>query len=365
MKVVTIQPDEFTAHVATAFDYEFDGTSTFKPHKKPKLPKSFGIGVIHGSSGSGKSTLLAEFGNATTPNWNQDKAIVSHFSTPEGGVAKLSASGLNSIPTMCKPYHVLSNGEKFRADLARQLHSNSVIDEFTSVVNRDVAKAASGAVAKYIRGNDITNVVFSTCHDDILEWLEPDWTYDTDTCDLRVGRYLQRPSIRLDIYRCHWSEWEIFKKHHYLSSQMNKCCTCFIGMIGEKRVAFSASIPLPSLIPPLYIGDERNKYRESRTVVMPDFQGLGIGTRFSDAIAQHWLDSGYRFFSKTAHARMGLYREKSPLWRATSTNLKSRAKSQKCSKKEAWHHMMLDTKRLCYSHEYTGRDKHPPRKEGD
>jgi len=129
-------------------------------------------------------------------------------------------------------------------------------------------------------------------------------------------------------------------------------------MIGDKKVAFSASIPLPSKIPPLYPGDTRNKYRESRTVVMPDFQGLGIGTRFSDAVAQHWLDSGYRFFSKTAHIRMGEYRQKSLLWRPTSTNLKSRAKSQKCSRKEAWHHMMLDTKRLCYSHEYIGKEAH-------
>jgi ABC-type ATPase with predicted acetyltransferase domain len=50
---------------------------------------------------------------------------------------------LNSVPSWYKPYQVLSNGEKFRADLARKLKSNTVIDEFTSVVDRTVAKAAS------------------------------------------------------------------------------------------------------------------------------------------------------------------------------------------------------------------------------
>ena len=349
-----VEPDAHTDYVAKAFDYEFTGVSEFAAHRKPDVPGDFNLGVIVGSSGSGKSTLLREFGDELDVQWDGRKAIISHFDTPEEGVDKLSACGLNSIPTLCKPFHVLSNGEQFRANLARALRDNAVIDEFTSVVNRDVAKSASCAIAKYIRKKDIRNVVLATCHDDILEWLEPDWTYNCDTCDLRVGRYLQRPTIRLDIFRCHWSEWDLFKKHHYLSAELNKCCTCFLGVWNGRKIAFSASIPLPGKIPPLYEGDTRKKYRESRTVVLPDFQGLGIGVRFSDAIAQYWLERDYRFFSKTAHIRMGEYRQKSPLWRPTATNLVSREKSQKRSKKDLWHHMVLDTKRICYSHEYVG-----------
>ena len=113
---------------------------------------------------------------------------------------------------------------------------------------------------------------------------------------------------------------------------------------------------MPGRIPPLYKGDTRNKWRECRTVILPDFQGLGIGVRFSNAIADIFIEEGYRYFSKTAHMRMGEYRQNNPLWRATATNLKDRAKSQRRSKKEQWHHMSLDTKRICYSHEYIGPD---------
>ena len=81
---------------------------------------------------------------------------------------------------------------------------------------------------------------------------------------------------------------------------------------------------------------------------------MGIGTRLSEAIAQIFLDQGYRYFSKTAHVRVIKHRENSDLWRTTSTHMKSRAKSQKCSKKEAWHHLCLDQIRICGSFEYIG-----------
>jgi hypothetical protein len=32
--------------------------------------------------------------------------------------------------------------------------------------------------------NDIGNVVLSTCHHDIIDWLEPDWVLNTDTGEL-------------------------------------------------------------------------------------------------------------------------------------------------------------------------------------
>ena len=54
-----------------------------------------------------------------------------------------------------KPYKVLSNGEKFRADLSRQIRNGALIDEYTSVVNRACAKSASRALSKYIRKNNI------------------------------------------------------------------------------------------------------------------------------------------------------------------------------------------------------------------
>jgi ABC-type ATPase with predicted acetyltransferase domain len=189
--VSVVETDDFIKASEKAFDCLFDGTSKFYPWLVPSnIPKKFKIGVIVGSSGSGKSTLLKNFGTEETPIWDNKKSIVSHFETPDDAINKLGAVGLNSIPSWYKPYDVLSNGEKFRADLSRKLTSNCVIDEFTSVVDRNVAKAASVSLSRYIKNNDIQNVVLATCHRDILEWLEPDWVIDTDSGEFHQGFFL-------------------------------------------------------------------------------------------------------------------------------------------------------------------------------
>jgi ABC-type ATPase with predicted acetyltransferase domain len=189
--ISTVDRDDFIRASEKAFDCTFDGTSKFYPWLVPSnIPKQFKIGVIIGSSGSGKSTLLKNFGEEESPEWDRTKSILSHFESPDDAINKLGAVGLNSVPSWYKPYHVLSNGEKFRADLARKLKSNTVIDEFTSVIDRNVAKAASVSLSRYVKNNNISNIILSTCHRDILEWLEPDWVIDTDTGEFHQGFFL-------------------------------------------------------------------------------------------------------------------------------------------------------------------------------
>ena len=179
---VSIEPDEFTEKVAQAFDLEFDGTiSTEIPDFS--CPKDFNIGMIVGASGSGKTQILQNHFRVKTKQsiWLKNKAIVSHFETPEEAIEKLFACGLASVPTLCKPFHVLSNGEKYRAIVARKLGTGMILDEFTSEVNRETAKSLSVSLSKYIRSKDITGVVLSSCHKDIVEWIEPDWVFDCDS----------------------------------------------------------------------------------------------------------------------------------------------------------------------------------------
>jgi ABC-type ATPase with predicted acetyltransferase domain len=184
----SVSRDEFIEASEKSFDCLFTGESFFYPWQLPKsLPENFKIGVIVGSSGSGKSTLLKSFGTEETPQWDSSKAVISHFETPEDGITKLSSVGFNTIPSWYKPYSVLSNGEKFRADLARKIKTGAVIDEYTSVVDRNVAKAASVALSRYVKNNDVHNLVISTCHHDIVDWLEPDWVINTDTGELLDG----------------------------------------------------------------------------------------------------------------------------------------------------------------------------------
>lgn len=179
---VSIEPDKFTEKVAQAFDLEFDGTiSTEIPDFS--CPKDFNIGMIVGASGSGKTQILQNHFKVRTKQniWLKNKAIVSHFETPEEAIEKLFACGLASVPTLCKPFHVLSNGEKYRAIVARKLGTGMILDEFTSEVNRETAKSLSVSLSKYIRSKDITGVVLSSCHKDIVEWIEPDWVFDCDS----------------------------------------------------------------------------------------------------------------------------------------------------------------------------------------
>jgi ABC-type Mn2+/Zn2+ transport system ATPase subunit len=177
-----ITPDQFTDKCSEAFDYEFIGESVFE---LPDFtcPKEFQLGIIVGSSGSGKSQILKHYFNFVEPKieWDREKAIISHFSSPEEAFEKMFAVGIASIPTLCKPFHVLSNGEQFRALISRQLKDWAIIDEFTSVVNRETALSLSVCLSKYIRKNNLKNIVLASCHRDIVDWLEPDWVFDTDS----------------------------------------------------------------------------------------------------------------------------------------------------------------------------------------
>ena len=136
----------------------------------------------------------------------------------------------------------------------------------------------------------------------------------------------------------------MFKDHHYLSGEINKAARCYVGLWGDEIVAFNAGLALPN-------GNLKNAWRGHRTVVLPDYQGLGIGVRFSDAIGQIYLEKGLRYFSRTAHPRVGFYRENSPLWKPTSKNKKLR---KDVKHNNVYNAHYADNKRICFSHEYIG-----------
>lgn len=61
-----------------------------------------------------------------------------------------------------------------------------VFDEFTSVVDRNVAKTACIAINKAIKKTGKKFIAIS-CHYDILDWLQPDWVFDTNTMQSFFG----------------------------------------------------------------------------------------------------------------------------------------------------------------------------------
>lgn len=364
MKSVTVITDDITQEISRSFDYEFEGTTTFNPLEISPLDRQiigdeWKIGVIVGPSGSGKSTLLNEFGSEEVISWEGDRAICSHFETAREAEDKLSAVGFNTIPSWMRPYHVLSNGEQFRADLSRRIKDNAVIDEFTSVVDRNVARSCSVAIKKYVDKQGIKNLVFATCHYDILEWLEPDWVYDTVSQSVEDRRLLRRPSIDVEVIPCSIEAWAMFRQHHYLTGDINKSARCWLAIWNGQPVGFSSVIAFPS-------GTVRRGFRGHRTVILPDFQGLGIGVRLSDAMGEIYVSAGNRYFSKTAHPRLGEYREASPKWRPTAHNKQDRGDYDRLyegnhlpnprSNKGKYSKDLKDKHkgRVCYAHEYIG-----------
>lgn len=344
---VSVLTDEITERLSKSFDYKFAGESTVTiPQLSP--PADYQIGLIVGPSGSGKSTILRGMGSVVIPEWDSTKAIASHFASAEDAQERLSGVGFNSIPAWMRPYHVLSTGEKFRADMARMLSENTVIDEFTSVVDRNVAKSCAFAVQRYVRKNNLKRLTFATCHYDVAEWLQPDWIFDTQSRHLLARGSLQQPKRIVDLSPCDADCWSIFSPHHYLTENINRSARCWAAVWEGRTVGFASAIAYPN-------GYIKNAWREHRTVVLPDFQGMGLGVRISDALATIFVLDGCRFFSKTAHPRMGEYRNNSPLWKPTSKNMRARKdyNHNRKTKESAYKHLHMD--RLTYSHEFIGK----------
>lgn len=148
--------------------------------------KDWNIGLIVGSSGSGKSTIAKQLFGDKIANFEFGlESVIDEMpknKTTEQITSVFNSVGFATAWSWLKPYHVLSNGEKMRVELANAILSDNDIicfDEFTSVVDRVIAKTASAAIQKCIRKQDKKFIAVS-CHRDIIEWLEPDWIYDTD-----------------------------------------------------------------------------------------------------------------------------------------------------------------------------------------
>jgi GNAT superfamily N-acetyltransferase len=247
---------------------------------------------------------------------------------------------------------VLSTGECFRADLARTIGNGAVVDEYTSVVDRNVAVSASHALRRWVDESGARGMVFATCHRDVLPWLVPDWVIDLDTraWALRPRECLQRQGMVVEIREATRAAWDMFRRYHYLNDgPLHPFARCYIASWDDRPVGFVASIPFPN-------GHLKKAWRGHRTVILPDFQGLGIGVRLSDAVADIHVRQGLRYFSKTSHPRMGRYRDASARWRPTSSNRTRRQAKARFGFRGA----DGGTDRLTWSHEYVAQAEERP-----
>jgi len=236
-------------------------------------------------------------------------------------------------------------------------------------------------------------VVLATVHEDVVQWLQPDWAFQTETRHLvysrvrdgipapeppmlptmpqtaNVHKWFSVPQVKLDVltlrnlpYVKVKELWKLdFAKHHYLRGDLQSCAVCLIVREAVTRapVAFYASIPAPGTI--------RSAWREHRFVVRPEWQGLSIGPRISNLMAARFHANGLHYFSTTAHPRLAACRAvKGSPWKPTS-GAGPEGKKQVCgtwgnfnNRSSKGHRLQRQhSVRYVFSHRYHGQCNNP------
>ena len=279
------------------------------------LPEKWNVGLIYGASGTGKSTIARHLWPKDVIDYTYGKKTVVDEMPEARSVEEITGAfnsvGFATVWSWLKPYGVLSTGEKMRVDVARSILEQRdliVFDEYTSVVNREVAKAGSFALAKAMRKMD-RKFIAVTCHSDVLEWLNPDWVFRTDDMTF-ARRSLQRIKIKLEIHGDAKRFWPQFRKHHYLNTNLHPAAQCWLATIEGRAVGFFAV--LRDTTPHGFTF--KNQMRGHRLVVLPDYQGLGIGHALSSEVAQHYRNKGWRFRIVSSTQSLFKQRARDPRW---------------------------------------------------
>lgn len=360
--------EDFTSYraerVKSLFNCE-DGFRFAADFDIPVENADWSIGLVVGPSGSGKTSLAKKLGKLHTPRWPRNVPIIDAIA-PDGDfdavTGALTAVGLGSVPAWLRPYQVLSNGEKFRSDLARLIatrpNGTVCVDEFTSVVDRHIARIGAAAFAKAWRRVP-GKIVLITCHYDVAEWLCPDWILDTASgkfsgdCLRPGGSKNHRPPISLEIHKTRGAVWRHFEPHHYLKLPPMVAAQHYVGFVGDEPVAhlaFSCRFDIGSYL------------RACRLVVMPEWQGVGVGLNFLDECCRQmmlgnnrWDRPCYTFFH-TSHPglvsalRRKQQKDESWLHISAATHGSNKAQSRRSMRKSA----AKNPKAICTTSGYGG-----------
>jgi ABC-type glutathione transport system ATPase component len=373
---VEVKMDEHVSQACHAFDYEFTGVSTSNINSvnferlRQHIPK-FQLAAILGPSGSGKSQCLNDVGAdvAMESDWNNSKSVFSQLTASDPSLAKeLCEAVALPLDIALRPFHVLSQGEQHRACLARQLDASLRpsadgcwaigLDEFTSVLDRRLAKKVCFGINQFVKTHSTCRpLIVATVHQDIALHLEAQWILDTEKSSMlempqsqqqkkhvsrglsfrlsqtdgdeeEVKQLLKPPVINLIVKRladCRETKrvfLDSFEQHHYMKGNVP---TGIYGVVVRTGKA-NALVAFHGIAYQFGSGMGNTSMRESRLVVLPEFQGFGIGPKLSDHMGQLLIDSGRSFFSVTHHPRLGGYREHSKLWKATMGNAKVHSK---------------------------------------
>lgn len=323
-------PDDFyVLKAANSVDLDLDKKLTHHLKVRADIETPYNIGLIVGNSGSGKSTLARQIwgDNCFDTLLDPNRAVISQFDESysyDERVAFLSGVGMGSPITWIAPARTLSNGQQARAEAALQMArldgKFTVIDEWTSVVDRQVAKAMSHSIQKHARRVG-KQIVLLSCHYDIVEWLDPDWIIDCNTQEYTDRRLLPRGSrseqLVFGIRELTDSKsWSLFSKYHYLSDSLPPGKTKMFGLYTEDTqigfIAYSNYV--------MWKQEHKDKgipmvMHANRIVVHPDYCGFGLGGRMTDITADYMQNTlGFDVQIKLSSASMANLLKRNSRW---------------------------------------------------
>ena len=295
---------------------------------KADVFSEYNVGLIIGASGSGKTTLAKEIFGPTCfeEMLKLNEPIIEQFPKSmsyDECVSALNGIGLSQVPCWIKPAGSLSNGQKARAEAALQMASPKpfcVIDEFTSVVDRNVAKVMAHCVQKYARKNN-KKIVLISCHYDVFEWLNPDWVIDCNK-----EQYIDRRFLRCEFHRtekfefqiakCDRSTWKNFSKYHYLSDKLPGGHIETFGVFHKgKQIGFQC---FANYVP--HRKGTTKIMHSNRTVIHPDYVGFGLGMKIIDETSKYMKKCGYDVQAKFSAMPVYYSMKKNKKWILTNVS---------------------------------------------
>lgn len=318
----------FTIKAAQSQDIDIEKKSKHTKEISCDIETNYNIGLIVGSSGSGKTTLTREmFGKFFIEDniLDQSKPIIEQFPDSfdyEKRQKYLSAIGLTSVPCWIRPVYTLSNGQKFRAEVAIRCAKQAdpiIIDEWTSVVDRVVGKIMSYSIQKFARKFN-RKIIILSCHYDVIDWLLPDFVIDCNKDeyeDRRLLRQVRTEKIKVDIRETTRKTWKYFSRYHYLSEKLPGGNTFHFGaFVGKEQIGYICFCN--------YVIHDHNIFHSNRIVIHPDYCGVNIGGLFADKCCEIMKKKGFKIMEKNSSLSRLNYLKKNPKWILVKTGFKTK-----------------------------------------
>lgn len=134
--------------------------------------------------------------------------------------------------------------------------------------------------------------------------------------------------------------WKTFGRYHYLNTELSKSANCFCAFIENRPIAFFAVVHFPH-------PREKRFKRGHRLVVLPDYQGIGIGHALSTFVANYYKELEFRFIITSSTRSLFNQRSKDRRWAVTfAGHMNAHSGTIDIGSGSA--------KRLVYSYEYIG-----------